>query len=229
MSIKFHCVIILSILFLLPGVVLYSQVEKGIKLDLGASIIDRGFPPGHISIDERFGFSAKVGFFYNIPINKNISLSSGFDLNLIQSGGENFRNYYDDGGGGIIGFEDYKESIYIGFISLPVALKVQMNKFYLNFGFQGSYNLLSGGEKQSDQTISGNFYSIKLDIESDEFQEFDFGPQIGLEYQWSEKLSLELFYYHGLNDMEARRGDRYTWKIRQLAVGVRYRLNSENK
>ena len=47
---------------------------------------------------------------------------------------------------------------------------------------------------------------------------------LGMSYL-SEKVSLEAFYYHGLNNIKTRHTDRRHWEVRQGGIGLLYRLD----
>ena len=115
---------------------------------------------------------------------------------------------------------------HISYLSLPVYYGLKLGKLTVNVGFQVSYALASGGRDKGKLTYNGSVMTWDNKFEKLGIDPYDFGPRAGLIFPLSDKFSIEAAGYYGVNDILKEEGPPWTWKVRQLTAGLRYKLFS---
>jgi len=208
--------LILVISASLISLTLLGQHSLSLKLDIGASKIltpDFGNTIEHVVCIRPSG---NLGLSYKYHIFNHISVRS--DLTFSQIEGQT----YD-----ITGVGDYGGNIrndlflHITYLSIPVFLCYNQNKFSFDVGIHGSLVIYEQGQLIGVGTLSSEdvFYDyLYTDINIDNY---DFGLISSIKYKLTKKIDLELQYYHGLNSINAT---SEWWYNRQVGIGIHYKL-----
>jgi len=204
------------------SIISWGQHSIYIKGDIGTSQInnDYSFSFEH---QDKFCLSGSFGVAYNFQFRKKSAF--GTDLLFIQYEGNEHsvtEMIYEEGG--VTG--DMEMNIYrhISCIGLPLSYSYSFKSLRIRMGIQPSVIFLSSGRRKGHypndygNTVYFNEKDDKLDIKA-----FNIGSVTGLGYSLTDKLSVEVRYYHGLNNIWKSDGMMKS-KIRQVSVGVQYNL-----
>lgn len=180
-----------------------------------------------------------VGVGYNILVSKRLSVQP--ELNFVQKGSSSKDSYTDFPYGG--GFEDIKltTKTRLGYLQVPILVKMNFGKFYFNagpslgYGLKGkeTYELSSSGEDRFGDPISVSHktkYNIKFSEPPNNYNGDDrfvdnrlnFSVQVGAGAMVTEKLNIDVRYGLGLSNMMDESKSKH--RILQVTVGVPVRL-----
>lgn len=222
-------------IFVLPILMLvslqaFAQHSIGLKLNFGASshktsyTFPPGFTPG-ITIESKLAPSFSVGGFYEFNFGKN----SAFSAELLYTelyGKEDFNRQLFDQDRNVTGFENSTITTRVSFIALPISYTYQIRNFRILLGLQTSIDVASSGEMKITRVENGIQTDMTMTSETVAQDKGDFGVRLGLCYDLSNKVALEINFYEGMNDMADSESTKI--KYRQMVFGLRYRFFQKN-
>ena len=209
------------ILILLPTF-LFAQQELGAKLDYGASIISNQPNQGYeanVDMVVKPGPSTNFGLFYNWHISKKSMLAVEMTYMRIESREVLNGVIMLDQWGRFTAYGNQKVKKRISSLSLPIYYGFKFERWSVNVGVQFSTVLSGSAEVQSESEFYN--YEMKYDLP---LNVLDYGPRIGLTWQLVNRFNLEATYYHGLNNINAKKDipDAHIWNVQQLLFGIKY-------
>ncbi len=212
----------------------FAQKSIGFKAGLGASILKKDYLEDAILYNNKSFYqpSAFAGFYYKIePKRWNSFFAAEFLLNQIEGKDTKGWKAYDWSTGlPLTQRTKITERTHILYGSIPLLYGYQYKKLSLSVGFQLNFELLSTEVRKGSSPID----SVTIDTWS--FKQppgitfLDYGLKTGLSYQLSKKFAIDLNYYHGFKNIYRyyKKGyaHQYDWRVRQLMVGMSYKLKT---
>jgi hypothetical protein len=197
----------------------------GIKANAGASAIDYNFGSGALfTYSNKFQAGYNAGIYFNNILNAHENFC--FEILFLHMNGLFHTNQsLTDTLGNQIGSGTTDDFIHLSYLSIPLYYKYRISNFSIGAGVQISYLIISSDEtKYSDteygQSNSGSFNAKNLDI-----IKYDYGPKLMLSYQLSNKISINLDYYYGLQNLIINGSSNgISERNQQLSFGVVYKL-----
>ena len=180
-----------------------------------------------------------VGVGYNILVSKNLSVQP--ELNFVQKGSSSTDSYTDFPYGG--GFENIKltTKTRLGYLQVPILVKMNLGKFYFNagpsigYGLKGKeeYKLSSSGEDRFGDPISVSHktkFNVKFGAPPDNYNGDDrfvdnrmnFSVQVGGGVMVMDKVNIDVRYGLGLSNMMDESKSKH--RVLQLTLGVPVQL-----
>lgn len=211
----------------------FGQHNFGIKINPGVSYFSTKAetnPPQNIT--QRFYPmpSGQAGFYYNYSFKDKFLIGTELLYVLIE-GKEYFKLPFTDNNGNPTG-EFSEEDIWrhISFVSVPVYVGYNFNKWNVNLGVQGNFVWESGGRVEGRATLYGTPYTWENSSDKLGINQYDYGIRAGVIYNLSARLSLEANYYMGLTNLieDDDLAKYWDWRVQQLTVGVRFNLLATN-
>ena len=187
--------ITILLLLILPFYCNAQDFNFGLKSGLNLSTY-RGENDGG-----QYKLSGYAGVFANYEINQNIELQT--ELVYARLGHRDTIN-------------DTKIKTSLGYLQIPLLLKITLNnfeQFKFIIGPQLGYLL------DSKFTIDGD-----SDTDKSNFEEFDYGATVGMEYELSEYFSLDARYYLGLSEFYNQSIVESNAKNSSFSLGLAYRF-----
>jgi len=228
----------LTLIFLIIFSVLFANAQEkkdtlyqlpkvwaiGIKANAGASMVDYNFGSGALVVySNKLQGAFNGGMYFNNILNDNESFC--FEILFLQMNGllhQDFSFTDSLGNPGSVNTDDY---YHLSYLSIPLYYKYSISKFSIGIGVQVSYLLGSKDEFHYSVLEYGQASDTSYTVKNLPITKFDYGPKLMLFYQLSNKLSLSLDYYYGLqnlyNDVNSL---GITEKNQQFSFGVAYRL-----
>ena len=127
---------------------------------------------------------------------------------------------YGGGEGVQIGSISEKLSIHSTYMALPLYYRLQLGKFGLKLGVQPLLFLSAHTHYES----SGELLRNPIESRSRttiEFDRFDFGPKLGLDYRFGRGFSVRADFYYGIPDI-MKDDANFQRRNRQASVGMQY-------
>ena len=211
---------LLSLLCLLGN----AQIDMGIKTNLGLSIFSLENGIINRTTKNRPWISGNGGLYLCKHLKKKLNVEADFQINYIGDK-DIFEGEIVDAQGNITG-ETFTEKIKrnITYLSLPVSVGYDLDIIVLNFGLQTSVALFSSAKTVSDDPYYGE---VTTKVKNLNIDRLSFGPKIIADIKATEKVSIELAYFYGLNNiLKSDVGMGWSWKIHQVTIGVRYNLKT---
>ncbi|NOQ75490.1 MAG: outer membrane beta-barrel protein [Crocinitomix sp.] len=212
----------------------YAQHQFGAKLGLGISKTDPHFVNSDYSrFQVKYKPSAYLGLYYNYELNEHFYV--GADLNFSQIEGRIDAQYYGGkyelDGEVFYTWENTANSIsnyHLSYLTLPVYLGVKFKSFDMALGCQTG--LMLRGAYSSMTSYFDEEVWTESNKSSDDigFDLLDFGANIGLGYQLTEKWKIQANYYQGINDLLPTDliviGELNPWRNNQFTLGFSYQF-----
>ena len=212
--------IAIFIFFLSMTLELFSQDELGVKLDFGASVISNSFVDKLDNWSVNKAPSGNIGIVYNHHFLSNSIL--GLELVYMHVESRELINdiVYTDSKGNALAYGTGKMRKRISYFTMPVYYGYKFSKWSVNAGFQFSMVISSSAEVKVQSDYYDYSYSEDMPL-----NKMDYGPRIGLNWQMSDKFSLEGMYYRGMKNIFRNSGhgeDANIWKVEQFVLGIQY-------
>lgn len=217
-------------IFILVSLQILAQHSIGLKLNFGISSRKTSytFPPSvtiGITTANKLAPSFSLGGFYEYNFGKNSALSAEL-LYTALNGTEDFNRQLSDKDRNVTGFENSTLTTRVSFIALPISYTYQIKNFRILLGFQTSIDVASSGEMKITRVENGIQTDMTMNSETVAQDKGDFGVRLGLCYDLSNKVALEINFYEGMNDMADSESTKI--KYRQMVFGVRYKFFQKN-
>lgn len=161
---------------------IYTYSDFGMKLAAGLSSMNND------GESMQYLFSYTGGFFKNFDINKNLSIRAEALFSL--KGGRTDNLNTGDTSSPIIDFQEIFTETRIGYMEIPVMLRLKGQSF---FAMIGPYLSIKVMDK-----FSHNIPKLLKQKEKPEFGTFDFGITGGLEFPTYKNLLIDLRFTYGL-------------------------------
>lgn len=204
-----------------------GQHHLGLKVNGGISRMSNSSNPSNSTNTVHLAPSGNGGLFYNYELGGKSIL--GADLLFTQIGGIEKIEFDLTSNGDIIGNTAGTMYKHISYLSLPIFYGIKLNDLTINIGFQFSYAITSSGRQKGEATINGERKTFDTKFDKLNIDPFDFGPRAGLAYSITDNFAIEGTYYYGINNIIAKDGPSWTWRIQQATIGIKYAfLNSTN-
>jgi hypothetical protein len=209
--------------FLLISILVKSQSTSfGITLNPGLSKVTSDLP---ISGNEvKLAFSWNAGLLYELGVFKNSSV--GIELLWVQIEGkeESTRSLYVITGINefeVIGTISDESKLHSRYIGIPVYFKYRFGKFAIKPGFQTMVFLFAKAHTKNWGERNGEPFSNEHTREDIQFDTFDYGPKLGIEFMLTNSVLLRSDCYYGLTNITP---DGFPWQRsnRQITLGVNY-------
>jgi outer membrane protein with beta-barrel domain len=198
----------------------------GIKANAGVSIIDYNLgSSAFASISNKFQFAYNGGIYFNNLLNDNESFC--FELLFLQMNGlYNFNEPITDSANNTIGSINQNQNTYFTCFSIPLYYKYRISKLSIALGAQINYLLIRTEKTNFTITQYGNtIYDTTYTSKNLSIAKFDYGPKLMLFYNITDKLSLNLDYYYGIQNLITdASASGFSEKNQQLSFGVCYKL-----
>jgi hypothetical protein len=197
----------------------------GIKANGGASMVHYNFGSNALfALNNKSQLAYSGGIYFDNILNENESFC--FELLFVQLNGLfNLSETTTDTLGNPNGSISQDEYTHLSYISIPLYYKYRISDLSIALGLQVSYMIISSDESkitviQNDSTSQYNSNSKNLS-----FSKLDYGPKLMLFYKLSNKVSLNLDYYYGLQNLD-QAGASFGISVRnqQLSFGASYKL-----
>lgn len=200
---------------------IWGQHNIFVKGGIGASLIKTDY-----SFSEHQDKPCPSGLFgvaYNYQFRKNSVFGADLLFNQYE-GNEQSVIYlvYQEGSNA----DEMELNIYrhISDIGLPVYYGYSFKNFEVKIGIQPSVTFSSSGRLKGHYSDES---TIKVDVNEKHDKlnigTFNIGSVAGLGYSITDKLSVEIRYYHGFNNIW-KSDELMKSKIRQVTIGVQYNL-----
>jgi hypothetical protein len=203
---------------------IWGQHSIYLKGNIGSSKLctDYSFSIEH---QEKFCLSGSFGVAYNFQFSRNSTF--GTDLLFIQIEGNEHsvtELIYEQGvTPGEMEMNTYR---HISVIGLPVYYGYSFKNLKIKIGIQPSVSFLSSGRQKGHYSDdSGNIVYFNEIDDKLNLGTFNIGTVAGLGYSLTDKFSVEIGYYQGLNNIW-KSDSLMKSKISQITVGVQYSLFS---
>jgi|ERR1035437_3253353 hypothetical protein len=197
----------------------------GIKANAGASMINFNFGSNAIiTANNKFQVAFNGGVYFNNILNENESFC--FELLYVQMNGLfNINAVITDSLGNTTGSLNQDEYTHLTYFSIPLYYKYRISDLSLALGLQVSYFLISSEETKVTVIESGTTTNSNSSSKNLSFTKYDYGPKLMLFYKLSNKVSLNLDYYYGLQNLDqAGASFGISVKNQQLSLGASYKL-----
>lgn len=198
----------------------------GVKANAGASMIRYNFGSGALfTLTNKFQVAYNGGIFFNNILNDNESFC--FEVLFVQMNG--LFNLYEsatDSLGNPNGSFNQDEYTHLSYLSIPLYYRYRISDFSIALGLQVSYLLMSN-EKNTISIIQTGYPNFDTTYVSKNLSisKFDYGPKLMLFYQLSNKLSLNLDYYYGIQNLLLNTSATgFSIRNQQLSFGLAYKL-----
>ena len=204
-----------------------AQHNFGLKVLGGMSYITTKFESSS-PIIQRYYLrpTYQMGFYFNKYITKKTLFGSEF-LVMQMEGEDLLKMVLIDPGGPYNGMiattYAYRHITYFG---LPIYFGYKIGRFNINGGIQINYAFRTAGE--SVTYLNNNKYSSSrtgyLNINP-----FNYGPIVSLILHKTNRLSFEINYYNGYNDLlkQSSISPYWHWLAQQSTIGIRYQLKEK--
>ncbi|MEL6973469.1 MAG: outer membrane beta-barrel protein [Bacteroidota bacterium] len=205
-----------------------QNLTVGLSLNPGLSEVTSNLPFSG-DYQTQFTLSGNAGLFIEHQLSNKSHL--GLELLWVQIEGKEVaegRRLFAvvNGMPAEIGEVSDENRIHSSYIGVPIYYRYQLGRWGFSAGAQVLLYLFASIDSEIEGTINGEPYSAESRIDEIAFDQADFGPKVGLNYQWQSKLALSLNYYHGLADLTS---EFFPWqrRNRQLTLGVRYAFHQQ--
>lgn len=204
---------------LFTAITSWGQAEYGAVLELGISSSSK-FDTGNNTETISPLFSGNFGGVVKFPISTKLNLQSGLYLNSL-----NYRqqiltadpdpsNIYSTGPTTTV------RNYHLGYLSIPLGLNVELNKFYLTAGFRAGFGLI----QRYDTHVSGELLNVPYDVTNKglllDAKRISVDYFFSLGRQISSKLSVSIIGYHSVMKVKLKNGTGfYNY---QIGVGFNY-------
>ena len=223
-----HKWLLLSLITLCYGQVHTQNLAVGLSGNIGLSQVTSNLPfSGDYRV--RFALSGNAGVFVEHQLTEKSHLS--MEVLWVQIEGNEISEDkvligVVDGMPAELGIIDDRTRLHSSYIGVPISYRYQMGKWGINAGAQILLFLSASADSELEGTFNGEPYYAEGTTEDIEFDTVDYGPRLGVSYQWKPKLALTMNYYHGLVDITP---SNFPWerKNRQWTVGVRYAFHQQ--
>lgn len=214
----------LFIVMFLTTANLYSQIDNGLKLDIGLSQVNQ---VAYNNDDDKVrpGFSSQFGYYANVPLSERFYLGTELTVGFIQSRiiSESFSIRVSD----MQRFDHTTKHIRnLYYLNVPLMIGFKLNKIQLNGGIQGGIKIHN--TYKSKRYTEGRLDKTKKLSEKYDINKYDYGARIRIGFLVSKRLLFSINYYHSLTDtLEKER--LYDWQSRQLTIGALYKFSTTRK
>lgn len=200
----------------------FGQHNIGIKANGGLSYLSTKVLSNETRVDKIYlAPSGQGGLFYNLYLHDKFLL--GAELLFVQIEGKQYVEMPASGYNPTEIMVTDNIWRHISYLGIPLYFGYNLKKFNVNLGFQIGITLASSGrvKGQAPGIPSWDYKSDKLDIDN-----YDYGARAGINFNLTDKFSIETNYYYGINNiLKNQTGDR-KWNVQQMTLGLRYRLFS---
>ena len=210
----------------------FGQLDFGLKANFGLSRLSTKLTTSQ-QLTQKFHFvpSGQGGLFYNLHLREKFLI--GAELLLIQIEGKEYLEIPSTDINGNLTGEVGTDNIWrhITYFGLPIYFGYNFKKLNVNIGLQTNFTLASSGREKGQvpdgyggiATWDNKFSKLGID-------DLDYGARAGLIFQHTDKFSLEIIYYYGINnilkDEIISKNLNWKWKVQQMTIGLRYKFIS---
>ena len=121
-----------------------------------------------------------------------------------------------------VGFVTHSFKFHTTYLGLPMYFKFQAKKLGIKAGMQANLFLQGSYDYNYFGELNGEPFSDKSSS-TGSFDQFDYGPRVGLDYILSERFRLKMDFYHGLPNINPE-GAPWARRTRQLTLGINYSI-----
>lgn len=205
----------------------YGQVEIGLQLNIGASQVK------NVSISSSspnagstpLSLAGEFGSYFNFTLNKRLfdkEIYIGTGLSISQINGR----YKTKTNGMNNELYPTEFKYYLTYLNTPIMIGMVNKKMNFSMGLKCAALIFN----TRIQTIKGTrFDGTPVDYKDKThktgFDWFDYGFQLNIGYELTEKISIGAIYYHGLNDITGK-GISSKWKTKQIGIKLQYVLSN---
>ena len=201
----------------------FGQHDLGLKLNGGTSLVNTNLTSSLDNQKVRFQFSGQGGVYYNYGLPKHFMV--GAELLWVQIEGKSITtSVMTDDLGRTTGYLIEKVWHNHSYLGLPVYFGYRIKNFSINLGFQINYMLTGSSIDKVEVPGNGTTQTYETIHKKLSFDNFDYGPRIGVTYGISKRFSVEANYYYGLNNLFPNNNPHYKCNIQQLTAGLRFKL-----
>ena len=209
----------------------FSQNDFGVKINGGISYLStkvESTPP----TKQKFYVmpSGQAGLFYNLHPHDKFLFGTEVFFSQIE-GKELLKSEEIDQNGPTGQYATDYIWRHISYVGMPIYIGYSFKWFKINLGIQANLTLLSGGRDKGQATENGTIYTYENKYDHLAIDYYDYGVRAGMLFKLSNKFSIDVNYYYGLNNIvqEAFLSNYWTWKVQQATVGIRYKFNGRKK
>ncbi|MEO0339166.1 MAG: porin family protein [Bacteroidota bacterium] len=216
----------IGLLIILTATTLRSQdLLFGITANAGLSKVPKiTSSPNFDDLEDRFTFSGNGGVF----LEKKFDDKYGLGVELLWVQMEALEASEDralmGSTGEVIGLSNSKLRFHTSYLALPTYLRAEFGDLGIKFGAQLMQFLLSTFNTELEIINSGGQTYSASDSDEVRFDDIDFGPKLGLDFNLKPKIRMRCDYYYGLTNIFINKDGPVGRKNRQINLGLQYLL-----
>ena len=202
-----------------------QDLKSGITGNIGWSKVTNNmldFP----DFKNKFTLSGSLGLFAEIKIGQHSSL--GIEVLWVQIEGKEVSNNREVRGFsgippmlGVIGIVSDKSRLHSSYVATPLYYRYDYEKLGFKIGAQPMIFLFASSDYEISGELWGEPYMENSKTKDIEFNTFDIGLKIGMDYQLNQNIRLRADYYHGELDITSDETSLER-SNRQISLGVNY-------